>query len=112
MRQSVVRLASGALLALGFALFGPGVANAESVMKMCGDQWKAAKAAGTTNGETWPQFLAQCRAQQNSAGMGGGMAPTPAAPAPTTAQAPMAGKTTSQCNAEYAANKAAIRASG
>ncbi len=40
------------------------------------------------------------------------MAPTSAAPAPTTAQAPMAGKTTSQCNAEYAANKAAIRAAG
>ena len=34
-------------------------ANAESVMKACGDQWKAAKAAGTTNEETWPEFLAR-----------------------------------------------------
>ncbi len=50
----------------------PSGANAESVMKMCGEQWQAAKAAGTTNGETWPQFLSQCRAQQNSAGMAGG----------------------------------------
>ncbi len=40
------------------------------------------------------------------------MAPAPVAPASTTAQAPKACKTTSQCNAEYAANKAAIRASG
>ncbi len=112
MRQSILRVGSAALLALGIALPGLSAANAESVMKICGDQWKAAKAAGTTNGETWPQYLSQCRAQQNNAGMGGGMAPTSAAPAPTTAQAPMAGKTTSQCNAEYAANKAAIRAAG
>ncbi len=99
MRQSILRIGSAALLALGIAIAGSSTANAESVMKMCGDQWKAAKAAGTTNGETWPQFLSQCRAQQNSAGMGGGMAPAPVAPAPATAQAPMAGKTTSQCNA-------------
>ncbi len=112
MRQSFLRIGSAALFALGIALAGSSAANAESVMKMCGDQWKAAKAAGTTNGETWPQFLAQCREQQKSAGMGGGMAPAPFAPAPTTAQAPMAGKTASQCNAEYAANKAAIRAGG
>jgi hypothetical protein len=53
--------------------------------------------------------------------MGGGgiapasstFAPAPAAPAPTYGQAPAGGvKTASQCNAEYAANKAAIRASG
>ena len=112
MRQSILRIGSAALLAFGIALAGSSAANAESVMKMCGDQWKAAKAAGTTNGETWPQFLSQCRAQQNSAGMGGGMAPAPVAPAPTAAQAPAGVKTASQCNAEYAANKAAIRAGG
>ncbi len=28
-------------------------------MPALGYQWKTAKAAGTTNGETWPQFLAQ-----------------------------------------------------
>ena len=41
-------------------------------------------------------------------------APAPAAPAPTYGQAPATGavKTTSQCDAEYAANKAAIKASG
>src|SRR5208337_3160676 len=61
--------------------------NAESVMKMCGDQWQAAKAAGTTNGETWPQFLAQCREQ--AASMGSGAAPAPSAqPAPAPAAAP------------------------
>ena len=112
MRQMVFRFASGPLLALGLglALASASAANAESVMKQCGEQWQAAKAAGTTNGETWPQFLSQCRAQLKT----GTAAPAPAqaAPAPSTAQAPMAGKTTAQCDGEYAANKAAIKASG
>ncbi len=43
-------------LALGIALGETSIANAESVMKQCGAQWQAAKAAGTTNGQTWPQF--------------------------------------------------------
>ena len=47
-------------------------------MKQCGEQWQAAKVAGTTNGQTWPQFLAQCRAQLKS-----GAATTSPAPAPT-----------------------------
>ena len=84
-------------------------------MKMCGEQWKAAKAAGTTNGETWPQFLAQCRAQQKAGAATAAptVAPTPAAPAPTIGQAPaVGGKTTNECDAEYAANKAAIKSSG
>ena len=100
------------LLALGFAVAGSTSANAQSVMKQCGAQWQAAKAEGTTNGLTWPQFLSQCRAQLNA----GSTAPAAAAPAPapTYGQAPATGvgKTTSQCDAEYAANKAAIKASG
>jgi hypothetical protein len=66
-----------------------GAANAETVMKHCGDEWQAAKTNGTTNGQTWPQFLKQCRAQL--AGMGGTAAApqggfAPAAPAPAPAQ--------------------------
>jgi hypothetical protein len=87
-------------------------------MKVCGDQWKEAKAAGTTNGETWPQFLAQCRAQNKEGGAAAPasstFAPAPA-PAPTYGQTTPAGggvKTASQCNADYAANKATIRSSG
>jgi pyruvate/2-oxoglutarate dehydrogenase complex dihydrolipoamide acyltransferase (E2) component len=95
--------------------------DAQSVMKQCGDQWRAAKAAGTTSGQTWPQFLSQCRANLKSAGVGGAAGPAPSAqpapapaPAPTYGQAPATGvgKTAGQCDAEYAANKAAIRASG
>ena len=71
MRHSLLRLMTGAAIVLVVAFSSLTAADAQSVMKVCGDQWKAAKAAGTTNGETWPQFLAQCRAQQS----GGGAAP-------------------------------------
>ena len=50
-------------------------------MKLCAEQWKAAKAAETTNGETWPQFLAQCRCKCLSAEP----LRQPAAPAPKVA---------------------------
>jgi hypothetical protein len=66
--------------------------------------------------ETWPQFLKDCRARlasTTSAPAQGGFAPAAPAPAPAPV-APATGyvKTASQCDAEYAANKAAIRASG
>jgi hypothetical protein len=59
----------------------------QSVMKVCASQWKEAKAAGTTGGRTWPQFLAQCRTGQSSAASSsGGFAPAPASvPAPAPA---------------------------
>ena len=55
-------------------------ANAQSVMKICASQWKEAQSAGTTGGQTWPQFLAQCRANQSA-----GAAPTSATSAPAPA---------------------------
>src|SRR5208282_5174918 len=59
MREPFLRIGSAAVFALGFALAGLSVANAESVMKECGADWQAAKAAGTTNGQTWQEFLAK-----------------------------------------------------
>jgi len=58
---------------------------------MCGDQWKIAKAAGSTNGQTWPQFLAQCRAQQKRGSAAEAPAPAPTmhtVPAPPLMQSP------------------------
>lgn len=78
MFKSFVVLGAAALLALGAALTGS-PASAKSVMKTCGDQWQAAKAAGTANGETWPQFLSQCRVRLKTG---------PAAPSSATAPAP------------------------
>jgi hypothetical protein len=76
---------SAIVLAGAFGLAGISAANAESVMKICGDQWKAAKAAGTTGGKTWPEFLSQCRADQKGAAAPAAAAPAAAAPAPAPA---------------------------
>jgi len=76
--------------ALGLATAG---ASAQSVMKQCGDEWKAAKANNATNGQTWPEFLKSCRAQKASApaaAPAAAPAPAPAAaPAPAPAPAPV-----------------------
>ena len=94
---------SAVLLAGAFALAGTSVANAESVMKICGDQWKAAKAAGTTGGKTW-KGLSSLNAAKTRKGAAApaapaaapqrAPAPAPAAPAPApaagAAPAPMA----------------------
>jgi hypothetical protein len=88
MHHSLVPLLTAAI-ALGFAFGGSTGANAESVMKECATQWKQAEAAGTTAGQTWPQFLSQCRARESaSAAPSSGFAPAPAAPAPAPAPAP------------------------
>jgi hypothetical protein len=88
---SLMRIATRFLLAAIIALGMVAAADAETVMKRCGEQWQAAKTNGTTNGETWPQFLKQCRAQLASTGGAsnppqGGFAPAAPAPAPTPAQ--------------------------
>ena len=77
MRSSCVRLTFAAAIGLSLAIASVGAASAESVTEMCGEEWNADQIAGTTNGETWPQFLAQCRAAK------AGVAETPS-PAPTT----------------------------
>ena len=52
--QRVIQSVLAAAILLGTA----STTRAESVMKQCGEQWQAAKSARTTNGATWPQFLA------------------------------------------------------
>ena len=49
----------------GLASTGP--VQAQSIMKQCGDDWKAAKENNTTNGMKWPEFLKQCRVQKEGA---------------------------------------------
>ena len=98
-------------------------------MKQCGEQWRAAKAAGTTNGETWPQFLAQCRAQLSSGTTTAAPTPAPAppqtgslfpwqqpaappAPAPSTATRGNAQSVMKECGAQWQAAKAAGTTNG
>ena len=86
--------ASAFLLAGAFGLAASSGANAQSIMKTCGDEWKAAKANNTTGGKTWPEFLSACRTAHESAAPAAtpAAAPAPApaaAPAPAPAPAPM-----------------------
>ncbi len=75
--------------ALGLAATSP--VRAQSIMKECGNEWKAAKAAGTTNGQTWQEFLKSCRAQHANAPAGAAASAPAAAPvAPAAAPAPVA----------------------
>jgi hypothetical protein len=79
MRNSFSSLLAAATLAFGLSAGAPNSAHAESVMQACASQWKQAQTTGATGGQSWPQFLAQCRTSQNSP------ASTPAsAPAPTS----------------------------
>jgi hypothetical protein len=94
-------------------------ANAESVMKECGADWKAAKAAGTTNGQTWNEFLKTCEAQKKGAAPAAAATPAPAAapatapaaaPAPAPTMTPAAAATPKPKKTEMAAPAAATGA--
>ncbi len=80
-------VAAAFALAAVMGLGATGAVQAQSVMKECGNEWKAAKAAGTTNGQTWQEFLKSCRTQHASAPAA---APAAAPMAPAAAPAPMA----------------------
>ena len=67
MRNSWSSLLAAAATAFALSVGGPTSANAESVMKACASQWKQAQTTGATGGQSWPQFLARCRASQTSA---------------------------------------------
>ena len=67
-------------------LMAPHSLAQDAAMKICGEKWQAAKASGTTNGATWPKFLADCRVSLPAASV---TAPAPA-PAEKPAPKPMA----------------------
>ena len=118
--QRVIQSVLAAAILLGTA----SITRAESVMKQCGEQWQSAKSAGTTEGATWPQFLAQCRAQLGSGAATAAPTPapstqpqtgslfpwqTPAAPAPAPTASTDNGNQSvmKQCGAQWQAAKAA-----
>ncbi len=66
MRNSFVSWLTAVAIALGLALGGPSAASAESIMRTCATEWKQAQVSGATDGQSWPQFLAQCRTRQGA----------------------------------------------
>jgi hypothetical protein len=77
MRNSLSSLLAAATMAFTLSVSAPTSAQAESVMKACAGQWKQAQSSGTTGGQTWPQFLAQCRTSQASPASTPAAAPAP-----------------------------------
>src|SRR6516225_2167456 len=80
-------------------------AGAQPVDEHCRSDWSTREKWGNTMGMTWPQFLQYCRSHSGPWNAEG-------SPGAAATQAAATGKSASQCNAEYAANKAAIKASG
>ena len=81
-------------LGLALALLGStATSRAETVMQQCGQQYQAAKAAGTLNGSTWNQFRSDCaaklKAQPASVSVPATTTPLAPAPAPVPATNPL-----------------------
>lgn len=119
--------AAGLLVGLGMASSAPAADNA---MQVCGAKYQAAKTAKTlAAGQTWPQFLAQCRGTMTKAAPKiAAASPAPSAKAPMSVPARMtkaphaAGQPSAaqiasrtrltQCSKNYQADKAANRLAG
>jgi hypothetical protein len=123
MRNSFVSWLAAAAIAFGFSVASVKAANAQSVMRTCATEWKQAQAAGTTGGEAWPQFLAQCRTRQGSAvaptaapapaPQSGSLFPWSQPAAPTSAAAPSAGRSVMKvCASQWKDAKATGKTGG
>ena len=126
MRRSSIRLGSIAAVTLLFAFVNP-PASAKTTAE-CNAEYQANKAAIKSAGTKKADFMTACKAGTETIPAGTSATSSPAEPAPVGAAAPAAppeaaiatnpattpsgGKTVSACNAEYAANKEAIKAAG
>ena len=80
-----ISTAAAGVFALGLAVAIPGEALAQAnILKECGSQYQAAKAANQLNGQSWQEYLKACRARIAEPAA----APAAPAPAPTPAPAP------------------------
>jgi hypothetical protein len=87
------KLGFGTAAISALMLAGSSVAHAQTIMQQCGQQYQAAKAAGTLNGMTWNQFRTDCSAKlkaQPAAATTPATAPNPLNPTPAAAPAPAA----------------------
>lgn len=86
MSRSIAFLTAAAVIA---SIGGLVPAQAETVMQQCGQQYQAAKAAGTLGGMSWNQFRTDCAAKLK-AQPAATTTVAPASPAPaTTATIPL-----------------------
>jgi hypothetical protein len=106
----IVKMTMTAMMVAGAAVVAGSASAADNPMKICGAKYREAKTAGTLPaGQTWMQFLAQCRASL----------PQTAVSAPAKSTSPAGGKSTRsaaqtataarqhQCGDQWKADKAA-----
>jgi hypothetical protein len=104
----VRELLAASFLALGFAGTGVPSVSAQTAEQQCSHEWQALNASGNAQGWMEPAFMTGCKNRHAF-----GTNPSNLSLAePTPTQASATGKTARQCDAEYAANKAVIKASG
>lgn len=82
----------GVALAACFSAVGP--AQAETIIQQCGEQYQAAKSAGTLNGMTWNQYRAECSMRLKATPASTGAAPEPTPAPPPAAENPLKPTTT------------------
>ena len=98
------------IIALAAASASP--ASADSGMKVCGAKYRAAKADKCLPaGQTWNQFLAQCRGASAPAMHAAAAGQTPRAPRPESAAMQAMHQRQRQCGEQWRADKAAGRLS-
>ena len=61
-----MRAAGVAAVLAGSAALGLAPAAAQTVMQQCGQQYQAAKAAGSLGGQTWNQYRTECAARMKA----------------------------------------------
>ena len=106
MRLTVMGLTS----AIGLVLVLLAQPAAAKTAQDCDSEYSANKDAIMAAGEKKKDFVAACKAGTEAIPAGGSAA-APAAPA-ADSKAAAGGKSTKECDAEYAANKAAIKGAG
>ena len=74
---SLVSISAASIL---FGLVPIGQSAAQDVRHICSGKYQDAKAAGTLNGETWPQFYSKCAAEAKANPPAAATAPAAAAP--------------------------------
>lgn len=105
----IVKMMMAAVTAAGMGAAAIPASAADSPMKVCGAQYQQAKTAGTLPaGQTWMQFLAQCRASLPKAAATAGDPAAPVGPKrPRSAAQAATGQRQHQCGQQWKADKAA-----
>jgi hypothetical protein len=105
-----LKIAMAAITITGLGVLATPALAADNPMKICGAKYREAKTAGTLPaGQTWMQFLAQCRASlPKSAAVSASDPATPAgAKRPRSAAQTATASRQHQCGNEWKADKAA-----